>query len=179
MGGSISSRTEQLHALFFQQLKLFGGVLSPFDGFLLARGIKTLDVRMKRHNENAIKVAQWLENHNMIQRVYYPGLPSHPQHGLAKKQMRGGFGGMVCFEVCGGVQAGATVIENLKLITLAVSLGGVESLIEHAASMTHVMVSREERLSAGITDGLIRLSVGLENADDLIADLSQALDLIK
>lgn len=175
--GTITVNNERLHKQIFQQLKLLGGILSPFEAFLLARGIQSLDVRMERHNNNALKVAQFLDNHEKIQKVYYPGLVSHPQHEIANKQMRG-YSGMIAFEVKGGVESAKKVIENLKIIVLAVSLGGVESLIEHAASMTHTMVARETRIRSGITDGLIRFSVGLENPDDLIADLDQALRLI-
>jgi methionine-gamma-lyase len=177
IAGTITSREKEFHQQSFQTLKLFGGTLSPFDSFLLARGIKTLDVRMQRHNENAMKVAQFLEDHEKVENVFYPGLESHPQHGLARSQMSG-YGGMMAFEVIGGAKAGQRVIENFEVIVLAVSLGGVESLVEHAATMTHTMVPREERLKGGITDGLIRLSVGIEDADDLIADLDQALSLI-
>jgi methionine-gamma-lyase len=175
--GCIISKTQEIHEQIFQSIKLFGCNLSPFDSYLLHRGIKTLDVRMERHNNNAMKIAKFLESHNRVERVYYPGLPSHPSHEKAKKQMRG-FGGMIAFEVKGGVEGGRTVLENVKLIHLAVSLGGVESLIEQASTMTHTMVSREDRLKGGITDGLIRLSVGIEDVEDLIEDLDQALNKI-
>ncbi|MDH5402352.1 MAG: aminotransferase class I/II-fold pyridoxal phosphate-dependent enzyme, partial [Candidatus Heimdallarchaeota archaeon] len=129
IAGAIIVNSEKLHQDIFQTIKLFGGILSPFDAYLLGRGIKTLDVRMERHNKNALSVAKYLEDHDKVSKVYYPGLASHPQHQLAKSQMNG-FGGMIAFEVNGGLEAGKTVIENLNLITLAVSLGGVESLIE-------------------------------------------------
>jgi len=177
VAGTITPKNRELMEKIFPQYKLFGNGLSALDSFLLARGIKTLDVRMERHNKVALEVAQYLEKHEKVERVYYPGLESHSNHALAKKQMTG-FGGMIAFEVKGGADAGKTVIENVKLITLAVSLGGVESLIEHAASMTHINVSREERIKAGITDGLIRLSIGLEHHLDLIEDLNQALSKI-
>jgi cystathionine beta-lyase/cystathionine gamma-synthase len=177
IAGSITSADKDTHKQIFQTLKLFGGTLSPFDSFLLARGIKTLDVRMERHNENGITIANFLENHSKIERVFYPGLSSHAQHDIAKKQMRG-FGGMIAFEVKGGAAEGQKVIENLDVIVLAVSLGGVESLVEQASTMTHSMVSREDRLKGGITDGLIRFSVGLESTKDLKNDLSKALELI-
>ncbi|KAL0490991.1 L-methionine gamma-lyase [Acrasis kona] len=157
IAGSITSRTEDLHLKFFQQLKLFGGVLGPFDSFLLARGIKTLDVRMERHNRNAQLVAEFLNSHEKIDKVFYPGLKQHPQHELATKQMKG-YGGMVSFEVRGGVEAGIKLVENLKLIVLAVSLGGVETLVEQPSTMTHGMVSKVEREKVGINDSLIRLS---------------------
>ncbi len=177
ISGSITVDGEELEKKVFQTLKLFGGTMSPFDAFLLIRGIKTLAVRMERHNQNALAIAQFLESHPKVSRVYYPGLESHPQHELVKRQMRG-FGGMIAFEVEGGMNAAKKLIENVKIITLAVSLGGVESLIEHAASMTHTMVPKEERERAGITDGLIRLSVGIESAEDLIQDLKQVLATI-
>jgi methionine-gamma-lyase len=140
----------------------------------LIRGIKTLAVRVERQNATALEVARYLESHSKVEKVHYPGLESHPQHALAKKQLRG-FGGMMSFEVKGGEQAGRTLIESVKVITLAVSLGGVESLIQHPASCTHAMVPREKRLKAGITDGMIRFSIGLEDSKDLIKDLEQAL----
>ncbi|MCE7736778.1 MAG: aminotransferase class I/II-fold pyridoxal phosphate-dependent enzyme [Candidatus Heimdallarchaeota archaeon] len=177
IAGSITAGNEITYQEIFKTLKLFGGILSPFDSFLLARGIKTLDVRMERHNKNGQEIAEFLENHDKIAKVHYPGLKSHPQHEIATKQMSG-FGGMIGFEVEGGAEKGQTVIENLNTIILAVSLGGVESLVEQASTMTHSMVPKEERLKGGITDGLIRFSVGIESADDLKKDLSQALDLI-
>ncbi|MBE3579707.1 MAG: methionine gamma-lyase [Caldanaerobacter subterraneus] len=159
-------------------LKDIGGVISPFDAWLLLRGIKTLGLRMDRHCQNAQKVAEYLENHPMIEKVYYPGLPSHPQHELAKRQMDG-FGGMISFELKGGIEAGKVLMNSVKLITLAVSLGCVDSLIQHPASMTHSPVPREERLKAGITDGLVRISVGIEDVEDIIADLDQALKKVQ
>jgi len=177
VAGSITCSRRDLMEKIYPQYKLFGNGLPAFDSFLLARGIKTLDVRMERHNAVALKVAQFLEQHPKIEKVHYPGLKSHPYHELAKKQMKG-FGGMISFEVRGGSEAGRKLIESVKLITLAVSLGGIESLIEHAASMTHLNVPPEERLKAGITDGLIRLSIGLEHHEDLIKDLNQALEKI-
>lgn len=158
-------------------LKDFGGVISPFDAWLLIRGLKTLGIRMERHCENAMKVAEFLEKHPAVEKVYYPGLPSHPQHELAKKQMDG-FGGMISFELKGGLEAGKILMNSVKLITLAVSLGCVDTLIQHPASMTHSVVPREERLKAGITDGLVRLSVGIEDVEDIIADLEQALNKV-
>jgi methionine-gamma-lyase len=175
--GCIVSSTKELHKGFFQTLKLFGGTLSPFDAFLLTRGIKTLDVRMERINKNALAVATFLSKHEKVASVFYPLLPSHPQYELAKRQMKGG-SGIIAFEVKGGVEAGKKVIEAVKVITLAVSLGGVESLIEHPASMTHTMVSREDRIKGGISDGLIRLSIGIEDERDLITDLNNALKLV-
>ncbi|KXZ40265.1 methionine-gamma-lyase [Alkalithermobacter thermoalcaliphilus JW-YL-7 = DSM 7308] len=166
---------------FITQVRLFGvkdmtgSVLSPFDAYLILRGMKTLELRMQRHCENAYKVAKFLESHPAVETVYYPGLESHPQHELAKKQMDG-FGGLIAFEVKGGVEAGKKLLNSLDLCKLAVSLGDTETLIQHPASMTHSPYTREERLEAGISDGLVRLSVGLENVEDIIQDLKQGLD---
>ncbi|XP_061163568.1 L-methionine gamma-lyase-like [Saccostrea echinata] len=156
-----------------------GTTLSPYDASLLLRGIKTLHLRMDKHSSNAQKVAEFLENHPKVERVMYPGLPSHPQHQIAKKQMKM-FSGMIAAEIKGGVQGGKILVENVRLIQLAISLGGVESLIEHPATMTHgpMLMTSEDRLSGGITDGLVRISIGIEDADDLIKDLKQALDKI-
>lgn len=152
-----------------------GGILSPFDSFLALRGVKTLDVRMERHSNSALKIASWLEKHPKIEKVYYPGLPSHPQHTLAKKQMRG-FGGMVTAVMKGDLATSRRMLSACKIFTLAESLGGVESLIEHPAIMTHASVPKDQREKLGISDGLIRLSVGIEDVDDLIADLGAALE---
>nr|WP_307774794.1 methionine gamma-lyase [uncultured Cetobacterium sp.] len=154
-----------------------GAVLSPMDAYLIIRGMKTLEVRMERHCANAAKVAEFLNNHEKIEAVYYPGLSTHTGHDVAKEQMSA-FGGIMSFELKGGVEAGKTLLNGLKLCSLAVSLGDTETLIQHPASMTHSPYSREERLSAGITDGLVRLSVGLENPEDIIEDLRQGLELI-
>lgn len=158
-------------------LKTTGATLGPFEAWLTLRGIKTLPLRMDRHNENAQKIAKYLETHPKIEKVYYPGLESHPQHELAKKQMTG-FGGIISFEVKGGLEAGRKLMNSVRLCTLAVSLGAVETLIEHPASMTHAIVQKEERLKVGITDSLVRLSVGIEDAGDITADLEQALEQI-
>jgi cystathionine beta-lyase/cystathionine gamma-synthase len=152
-----------------------GGILSPFDSFLALRGVKTLDVRMERHCSSAMKIAAWLEKHPKIEKVFYPGLASHPQHALAKKQMRG-FGGMITAVMKGDIDAARRMLSACKIFTLAESLGGVESLIEHPAIMTHGSIPKEQREKLGISDGLIRLSVGIEDADDLIADLGAALE---
>lgn len=154
-----------------------GPTLGPFEAWLTLRGIKTLPIRMEKHNENAIRIAGFLEEHLKIERVYYPGLKSHSQHDLAKRQM-GAFGGVLCFQVRGGLEAGIKLINSMKLCTLAVSLGSVETLISHPASMTHSLISRQQRLKAGITDNLVRLSVGIENVEDIIQDLEQALEKI-
>jgi cystathionine beta-lyase/cystathionine gamma-synthase len=151
-----------------------GGIASPFDSFLAHRGVKTLALRMEKHCNNALVIAQWLEKHPAIERVIYPGLPSHPQHALAKKQMQA-YGGMISATIKGGEKAATAMLSRCKLFTLAESLGGVESLIEHPAIMTHASIPAEVRRSIGIEDGLIRLSAGIENPDDLIADLTYAL----
>ncbi|MBP2017768.1 methionine-gamma-lyase [Symbiobacterium terraclitae] len=155
-------------------LKNFGGIISPFDAWLLLRGLKTLHIRMQRHSENALRVARFLEQHPMVMRVYYPGLESAPHHELARRQMDG-FGGIMSFEVMGGIAAGRALLNAVRLCTVAVSLGDTDTLIQHPASMTHAVVPPEARALAGITDGLIRLSVGLEDPEDIIADLDQAL----
>lgn len=156
--------------------KILGGVISPNTAWLVLRGIKTLALRMERHNQNALAVAEFLAEHPKVQAVHYPGLPSHPQHELAKRQMNG-FGGMIAFDV-GGVEEGRRLVNNVKLCALAVSLGDVATLIQHSASMTHASVPRERRLAVGITDGLLRLSVGIERAEDIINDLDSALSHI-
>ncbi len=150
-----------------------GAILSPFDSFLVLRGTKTLAVRMEAHDKNGRQVAQFLEEHPKIQKVYYPGLVSHPQHELAKKQ-QSGFGGMVAFET-GSLENAKKVLEGVKICTLGESLGGVESLISHPASMTHASVPFEKREQLGITDGLVRVSVGIEDIEDILEDLDQAL----
>ena len=173
--------------------KLITAPLNPMDSFLLARGVRTLDVRMQRHGENALRVARMLEDHPMVKQVFYPGLPSHPDYELAKRTFRSGrdddtdgdamsqtFGGMIAFIVDGdddtALRRAKNVCEGLSVINLAVSLGGVESLVEHPASMTHAMIPREDRLAGGLPDGLVRISVGLERASDLVQDLKGSLD---
>lgn len=151
-----------------------GAVPSPFDSFLVTRGLKTLAVRMRQHCENALAIAAWLERHAAIERVLYPGLASHPQHALAQRQMSA-YGGMITIFLKEGLPAARRLLERCKLFTLAESLGGVESLIEHPAIMTHASVPEERREQLGISDALVRLSVGIEDVDDLIADLDQAL----
>lgn len=154
-----------------------GGILGPFDSFLALRGVKTLDVRMERHCKSAGKIAEWLSNHPKVEKVWYPGLASHPQHDLAKKQMNG-FGGMVTAVLKGDLEASRRMLSACRVFTLAESLGGVESLIEHPAIMTHASVPKEQREALGISDGLVRLSVGIESVEDLIADLDAALGKI-
>jgi cystathionine gamma-lyase/cystathionine beta-lyase/cystathionine gamma-lyase/homocysteine desulfhydrase len=150
-----------------------GAILSPFDSFLVLRGTKTLAVRMQAHDKNGRAVAAFLDEHPKVERVYYPGLQSHAQHALASRQQKG-FGGMVAFET-GSLENAKRVLESVKLCTLAESLGGVESLISHPATMTHASVPREKRARLGITDGLVRVSVGIEDVEDIIEDLDQAL----
>ncbi|MDA9623528.1 PLP-dependent aspartate aminotransferase family protein [Rhodobiaceae bacterium] len=152
-----------------------GGMTGPFDSFMLLRSLKTLSIRMEKHSENAQLVAEFLENHPLVSKTIYPGLQSHPEHNIAKKQMKL-YGGMVTFVVSGGLSQAKKVLENLKIFTLAESLGGAESLAEHPAIMTHASIPKETREALGIDDGLIRLSVGIETAEDLINDLKSALD---
>jgi cystathionine gamma-lyase len=152
-----------------------GAVLGPFDSFLALRGVKTLALRMQRACDSAQAIAQWLSTRKDVERVIYPGLPSHPQHDLAKRQMLGGFGGIISVELKGDVNTARRMLERTRLFTLAESLGGVESLIEHPAIMTHASIPADQRAALGISDTLIRLSVGIEDCEDLIADLSEAL----
>jgi cystathionine beta-lyase/cystathionine gamma-synthase len=154
-----------------------GAVLGPMDSWLVLRGVKTLAVRMEQHNKNGMAVAQHLGRHPKVKQVHYPGLPSHPQHELAKRQMRG-FGGMIAFET-GSLENAKAVLRSVRLCSLAESLGGVETLISHPASMTHASVPPEDRIRIGITDGLVRISVGIEDVEDILGDLDQALDKIR
>jgi len=156
--------------------KCTGGILSPFESWLVLRGIKTLAVRMKQHDESGRKIAAYLAQHKKVKQVFYPGLPDHPQHELAKKQMTG-FGSMISFET-GSLEKANTLLKSVRVCTLGESLGGVETLISHPATMTHAAVGDEERNRLGITDGLVRISVGIEDLDDLLADLDQALALL-
>lgn len=151
-----------------------GSVMAPFNAMLVMRGLKTLQLRMARHCESGMRVAEWLEAQPGVEAVYYPGLKSHPQHELAKRQMDG-FGGMIALELKGGYEAGIAMMNRMQMIRRAVSLGDAETLIQHPASMTHSTYSREERLEHGISDGLVRLSVGLEDVEDILADLADAL----
>ena len=154
-----------------------GAVLGPQDAYYIVRGMKTFEIRMERHCKNAKAIAEFLDKHPKIEKVYYPGLETHEGYNIVKKQMKD-FGGMISFELKGGYEAGKTLLNNLKLCSLAVSLGDTETLIQHPASMTHSPYTKEEREAAGITDGLVRLSVGLENVEDIIADLEQGLEKI-
>ena len=174
IGGAIVGTREFIEEARRSILRDIGGAISPFNAWLISRGLQMLPLRMERHNANAMQVAGFLEQHPQVGSVSYPGLPSHPQHELARRQMQG-FGGMVCFEVRGGIEAGRRLMNRVRLCTLAVSLGDVKTLICHSASTTHSTVPREARLAAGITDGLVRLSVGLEDPEDIIADLERAL----
>lgn len=162
---------------FFGLKDMTGAVMSPFDAYLIIRGMKTLEIRMERHCQNAVKVAEFLEKHPAVDKVYFPGLKSFPQHDLAMSQMSLP-GAMIAFELKGGVEEGKKVMNSVQICRLAVSLGDAETLIQHPASMTHSPYTREERLEAGISDGLVRLSVGLENVEDIIADLDSALNSI-
>ena len=175
VSGILASRLIGEHAdkLKFVKKNL-GATQSPFDSFLVLNGMKTLPLRIEKHCSNSQILAEYLLEHPKIATVHYPGLSSHPQHALAKKQMSG-FGGMISFELKGGLEAGKILMNSVKTMTLAVSLGCIDSLIQHPASMTHASVPRDVRLEGGITDGLVRLSVGIEDPDDLIEDLSQAL----
>jgi cystathionine beta-lyase/cystathionine gamma-synthase len=171
-GAVILSRKDDAEKIFFLQ-RSAGAGLAPMDCFLVSRGIKTLAVRMERHNANGMSIAQFLEGHRKVKRVIYPGLASHPQHAIAKKQQRG-FGAMLSFDV-GSLEAARSVLNNVKICSLAESLGGVETLISLPALMTHASIPRDVRQTIGITDGLIRLSVGIEDVEDIIADLDHAL----
>ncbi len=159
-------------------LKDVGAVLGPFDAWLLIRGLKTLPLRIARHNENAMAVAEFLRDHPAVAEVHYPGLPSHPQYRLSQKQNHGGFGGMISFELSGGIEAGRKLLDSVDLCTLAVSLGACDTLIQHPASMTHSTMDEDQLRASGIGPGLIRLSVGLEHRDDIISDLKSSLDAL-
>ena len=175
VGGVLIAKDAEMAAQIKFLQNSIGGVMGPFDAFLVNRGLKTLALRMKAHCENALKLAQWLETREGVKKVIYPGLESHPQHELAKAQMTGGFGGMVSVVIDGDLERTKRVLERVRVFTLAESLGGVESLVNHPAIMTHASVPKEVREAGGVTDSLIRLSVGVENIEDLIADLDQAL----
>ena len=174
LGGMVIVNDAAISKQIQRFLHLFGGTMDPHQAWLILRGMRTLALRMDRAQANALKIAEFLEQHPRVEWVRYPGLPHHPGHDIAKKQMDG-FGAMLCFGVQRGLEGGRAFLDGLRLITRAVSLGGVESLIQHPASMTHAGVPREERLAAGIKDELVRLSVGCEDVEDLSADLDQAL----
>jgi len=166
---------------FFEQLKFVqksvGAVPSPFDCWLTLTGLKTLPLRMERHSSNGMAVARFLEKHPKVAWVKYPGIESHPQHEIAKRQMSG-YSGMITFELKGGLESGRKLMNSVRLCSLAESLGAVETMITHPATMTHAEVPSEERVKRGLTDGLVRISVGIEDIDDIIADLKQALDKV-
>ena len=173
-GCAITARPDLADQLKFLQ-NATGGIQGPFDSFLALRGLKTLALRMERHCASALKIAGWLEGRKDVRAVTYPGLESHPQHDLAKRQMTGGFGGMIAVELDRDLEGALRFLERTQLFTLAESLGGVESLLEHPAIMTHASIPPEQRAEIGISDAFVRLSVGIEDVDDLIADLDQAL----
>lgn len=177
VGGAMMTNDKKIRDTLWTLQNNMGPSPSPFDSWLVLRGIKTLAVRMEQHQKNAMAIAKWLEAHPKIEKVVYPGLKSHPQYKIAKKQMSG-FSGMITFYLKGGLKPSRKFLERVKLFHLAESLGGVESLVEHPAIMTHASVPKAVRESIGITDGLIRLSVGIENVNDLIADLEQALKTV-
>jgi methionine-gamma-lyase len=177
VAGIIITKDEQMYQNMRKVLNQLGGVIDPFNSFLVHRGLKTLSIRMQRHCENAMLIAEYLEKHPKVKWVRYPGLTSHPGYNVGLKQ-HAGHGGMISFELKGGFAAGETVMNNVKLCKLAVSLGGVETLIQHPASMTHLSMGEEARKAAGITEGLVRLSVGIENVKDIIEDLEQSISKI-
>lgn len=176
--GVIAGPKELIDKCRMPYLQCLGAVIDPFDAWLIMQGMKTLGVRMERHCQNAMAVAEHLEKHPKVDRVYYPGLKSHPTHDIAVKQMHGGFGGMMSVDIKGGMDAVRTVMNNVKVFSLATSLGNVDSLIQHSPSMSHFDMTPEERYAAEIYDGQVRLSIGIEDVEDLINDLDQALDLI-
>ncbi len=176
MGFSVA-KTAESYKKIRDFVKLTGGNANPFDSYLCLRGVKTLSLRMEKHNENAMKVAEYLNDHPKVEKVYYPGLPDFEGHETAKKQMSG-YSSVLAFDVKGGYEAGKKLMKMVKMMTLAVSLGTVDTLIQHPASMTHSGVPKDERMKAGITDELTRISVGLENVEDIIEDIEQALDKI-
>lgn len=176
MGGLIVGGKDFIHSCA-ETLTLIGGIMNPFNAWLILRGTKTLPLRMERHSQNALAVARWLESQPKVRRVFYPGLTSHPQHQLGLKQMEG-FGGMVSFEVIGGQEGARQLLENIKICSLAVSLGGPDTLLEHPATMSHLNMAPQEREALGISEGLIRMSVGLEDVEDIIRDMASALEQV-
>ena len=175
IGGAVITNNKKINEKMQFVQKTIGAVPSPFDCWLTLLGLKTLSVRMERHCSNGMEVASFLENHPKVKSVSYPGLESHPGYQIAKEQMKG-FGGMISMELEGGIPAGISLMNNVKLCSLAESLGAVETMITHPATMTHVDVPKEDRIARGLTDGLVRLSVGIEDKDDIISDLDQALN---
>ncbi len=177
VGGAMMFNSDEIREKIFFYQNAIGPCHSPFDSWLVLRGIKTLAIRMKAHEQNAFKISNFLENHPKVEKVVYPGLKSHPQYELAKKQMKG-FGGMITFFLKGGINESRRFLENVKLFALAESLGGVESLVDHPAIMTHASIPKAVREQLGIHDNLIRLSVGIEDSDDLMADLEYAFSKV-
>jgi methionine-gamma-lyase len=175
LGGVIVGPKDYLAELNREIIRDFGGIISPFNAWLILRGVRTLHLRMPAHCSNAQRIAEFLDRHPQVERVNYPGLPKHPGHDIAKKQMKA-FGAIISFEVKGGYEGGKKVMDGVKIFARAASLGDTRSLIVHSASTSHAAVPREQRLAMGVTDGLVRLSVGIEAAEDLIQDLAQALD---
>ena len=178
IGGIILSNDEAIQERMKYLQKSVGAIPSPFDCWLTMEGLKTLSLRMARHSTNAMSVARFLEAHPKVASVTYPGLKSHPRHEVAARQMEGGFSGMITFELTGGIPAGTTLMNSVKLCALAESLGAVETMIPHPATMTHAEVPEEERKARGLHDGLVRLSVGIEDVEDILEDLEQALDQV-
>lgn len=178
VGGIIVAKDVELYDTLRKAMVYMGGNMDPHQAFMVIRGVKTLSLRIDKAQESAMRIAKFLENNPNVEWIKYPGLKSFKQHELAKEQMNG-FGSMISFGLKGGYQAGKTLMDNVHLATLAVSLGGVETLIQHPASMTHAGVSKADKLAAHITDGLVRYSVGIENVNDLIADLEQALNILE
>jgi methionine-gamma-lyase len=178
LGGMLVAKQPEVHKRLHNMMVHAGCNMDPHQAFLILRGLKTLGVRMERAQRNALQIARWLEKRPEVKSVRYIGLESHPQHEIVKRQMKG-FGSMIAFELHGGLEAGRRLMDQVRVATLAVSLGGVETLIEHPASMTHAGMSPEERRAAGLSDGLVRYSVGIEDVEDLIADLRQGLDAVE
>lgn len=177
VGGALIAKEKDIYDKLRKTMVMMGGNMDPHQAYMVIRGVKTLSLRMERSQQSAMKIAEFLENHPKVEWVKFPGLKSHPQHELAKKQMSG-FGAMISFGLKGGYQAGVNLMNNVSLALLAVSLGGVETLIQHPASMTHASMPKTQREAAGISDGLVRYSVGIEDLEDLIADLKFALDKV-
>jgi cystathionine gamma-synthase len=174
VGGAVVSRTKDLHDQMAWWANCLGTTGAPFDSFLTLRGIRTLEVRVRQQTHNAQQVAEFLNAHPAVSRVYYPGLPSHPGHDIAARQQKG-FGAMLSFELAGGIESAKSFVAGLKLFSFAESLGGFESLVAHPVTMTHAAMDPQAREEAGIKDNLLRLSIGMESAQDLIADLKEAL----
>ncbi|MBN1638561.1 MAG: aminotransferase class I/II-fold pyridoxal phosphate-dependent enzyme [Ignavibacteriales bacterium] len=177
VAGIIVVKDKETYTLFRKTLNQLGGVIDPFNAFLVHRGLKTLSIRIEKQCKNSMQIAEYLENHTKVEWVRYPSLKSHPEYEIGLKQHKG-HGAMISFELKGGFNAGETMMNHVELCQLAVSLGGVETLIQHPASMTHLSMGKDARKEAGITDGLVRLSVGIENVDDIIADIDHALSKI-